>query len=208
MRWFTSDLHIGHTNIIPFCNRPFERDHVEHFAMGDALVQVPDVDAMNQALLNNYNSVVSPTDEVWFVGDIVMGTFSETIEFMRKFHGDKYQIPGNHCRNHKMYPKWRKWQAFYEDVGFTVLDSEVMTTVGDTEVKVCHFPYAGDSHGKDRYSGNRPTDEGHWLIHGHTHAPDKGDWEHRQIHVGVDGWDLAPVPESEIEKIINQNGTP
>lgn len=99
-----------------------------------------------------------------------------------------------------MFPKWARFQPAYEAVGFTVLDSQVTTTVGDTEVLVCHFPYTGDSHHDDRYSGLRPDDVGGWLIHGHTHSSERV--RDRQIHVGVDAWDLFPVPESEVEKII------
>lgn len=203
MRFWTSDLHINHANIIDFCGRPFYKDVIQNFALGDAAVTIPDVDAMNQALLDNYNSVVSPTDEVWFVGDVVMGRFETSIEFMRKFHGDKYLIPGNHDRCHRMIPKWRKWQPYYEEVGFTVLDSQVITQIGREPVKVCHFPYTGDSHHDDRYSGLRPDNTGEWLVHGHVHSTERFDAEQRTIHVGVDAWDLSPVPETELEKIVS-----
>lgn len=203
-RHWTSDLHIGHHNIIPFANRPFWKVDVVEMALGPAEVDNPDVDRMNQALLDNYNDRVRPTDEVWFIGDVVMGHFQTTIAFMHRFHGNKFLVPGNHDRCHKMFPKWAKFQPAYEAAGFTVLPSEVVTTVADKSVKVCHFPYwEPDHHGRpDRYSGNRPFDEGDWLIHGHTHRPEKVDRERRQIHVGVDAWDLCPVPESEIEKIL------
>ncbi len=204
MRWWTSDLHIGHANIIEFTGRPFWHEVPVPSAFGEGTTEVPDVDAMNNALLDNYNSVVSPTDEVWFVGDVVMGRFETSIEFMRQFHGDKYLIPGNHDRCHKMHAKWRKFQPAYEAAGFTVLDSQVMTTVGDWSVKVCHFPYTGDSHEGDRFSGLRPDQEGGWLIHGHTHSSDRVDYITRSIHVGVDAWDLMPIPESEIERIIKE----
>lgn len=205
-RFWTSDLHIGHLNIIPFCGRPFEKDVVEHFALGDATVQIPDVDAMNQAILDNYNSVVSPIDEVWFVGDVVMGTFSVNIEFMRRFHGRKFLVPGNHDRCHKMSPKWAKWQPSYEAVGFTVLPSQMMVDLAGEAVKVCHFPYTGDSQGEDRYSGLRPDDEGHWLIHGHTHSDQRVDREHRMLHVGVDAWDLTPVSDDQLISLMKEEG--
>lgn len=157
---------------------------------------------MNKTLRDNHNDLVRPTDEVWYVGDIVMGTFSTSIEFMRGFHGDKYLVPGNHDRCHKMYPKWREWQPHYEAVGFTVLDSQVITEVAGQTVKVCHFPYRFIHPSDDRYSGLRPDDEGDWLIHGHTHQKSKGDLATRSIHVGVDAWDFTPVPETTIEAII------
>jgi calcineurin-like phosphoesterase family protein len=204
MRWFTSDLHVGHLNIIPFCSRPFETTVIEHFALGDAEVTVPDVPGMNQALLDNYNDTVDPTDEVWFVGDVVMGTFKDNIEFMRRFHGNKFLVPGNHDRCHKMLPKWAKWQPFYEDVGFTVLNSQEIIELGGQSVKVCHFPYRGDSHHDDRFSGLRPDDEGDWLIHGHTHSSGQVDRAQRMLHVGVDAWDYRPVSDDQLISLMRE----
>src|SRR3990167_702056 len=201
-RFWTSDLHVGHENIIYFSSRPFEKDVIQKFALGDAAVTIADVAAMNQALLDNYNSMVSPTDEVWFVGDVVMGHFETNIKFMKRFHGDKYLIPGNHDRCHKMFPKWKRWQAFYEAAGIIVLDSQVMTTVANQSVKVCHFPYRFTHRSDDSYSGQRPDDEGDWLIHGHTHGTEKVDYATRMVHVGVDAWNYFPVSETEVEQII------
>ena len=47
-----SDLHLNHWNIVKYCNRPFF--HVEE---------------MNQALIDNWNSVVTDKDVVWVIGD-------------------------------------------------------------------------------------------------------------------------------------------
>ena len=50
--WFTSDLHLGHGNIIKYCNRPFK-----------------DIEHMNRALIDNWNSRVKLNDVVFHVGD-------------------------------------------------------------------------------------------------------------------------------------------
>ena len=50
--WFSSDQHFGHSNIIKFMLRPFA-----------------DVEEMDYALITNWNSVVSPEDSVYVVGD-------------------------------------------------------------------------------------------------------------------------------------------
>lgn len=64
-----------------------------------------------------------------------------------------------------------------------------------------HYPYAGDSQdGPDRYTERRPADEGGWLLHGHVHHQ----WRvnGRQINVGVDVWDFAPVSAETLLGII------
>ena len=73
--------------------------------------------------------------------------------------------------------------------------------IGATEVLLCHFPYYGDSHGKDRYTGNRPDDEGGWLICGHVH--DAWKYRDRMINIGVDVNDYMPVPELALWMHIN-----
>lgn len=189
-------------NIIDFCSRPFTKKAIEHFAMGDAEVTIPDVDAMNKALTDNWNDVVDDGDEVWVVGDFAMGRLQTTVPMAKNLKGKKFLVPGNHDACHKMHGKWRRFVPLYEDAGFTILDSEVTTDVGGTEVKVCHFPYILTFKGDVRFSGNRPADEGGYLIHGHTHSPDKQ--RGRQIHVGVDAWDYTPVSEDTIEKMIRE----
>ena len=51
--FFTSDFHVGHTNVIRFDGRPFK-----------------DVDEMNQSLIDNWNSVVGDEDVVFYLGDL------------------------------------------------------------------------------------------------------------------------------------------
>lgn len=52
MIWFTSDTHLGHSNIIPACERPFM-----------------DVERMNAAIIANINDRVSVRDTLYVLGD-------------------------------------------------------------------------------------------------------------------------------------------
>lgn len=197
MRYWTSDWHINHindkTNIIDLANRPF--------VSADAEGEWPDIDAMNEALIDNCNDLVGPDDELWLVGDAAMGKRSESVPYFKRLRcRNLFLVPGNHDHVHKMFPKWAKHVPLYEDAGFRIMDSQETVTIAGTEVLVCHFPYTGDSHGEDRYSGLRPADEGQWLIHGHVHSPVKV--YGRQIHVGVDAHDFAPVSDDWVAEII------
>ena len=51
--FFTSDLHLSHRNIIKYCKRPFI-----------------DENEMNEAIISRWNSIVSPKDIVYVVGDV------------------------------------------------------------------------------------------------------------------------------------------
>lgn len=205
MRFWTSDLHFGHENIIAYANRPFG-----------------DVVDMEEKLIENWNCMVSSSDEVWIVGDFAMGQLSETLPVVKRLNGRKVLIPGNHDRcwvgagasNHK------KWGAMY-DALFDIIDDfpKVTTTqLGPYTVQVCHFPRVelGSSlerHG-DIYSAYRPdpvTDRNAkminrlkrpWLIHGHTHQKVRIQPEYRQIHVGTDAWNYTPISEDTLIHLI------
>ncbi len=79
MKFFTSDLHLGHANIINYTGRPFK-----------------DVPHMNEVLINNFNAVVFPEDTTYFVGDIVMGPRKENLKLVSRLNGTKILILGNH----------------------------------------------------------------------------------------------------------------
>jgi hypothetical protein len=54
--WFTADFHLGHRNILRYCNRPFQ-------STGE----------MDEAILGNLNSRVGQSDVLYFLGDFCMG---------------------------------------------------------------------------------------------------------------------------------------
>jgi len=82
MIFFTADLHFGHGNIIQYCKRPFENEQ-----------------QMNKGLIKNWNSVVSPEDEVFILGDFSIKGKNHEGEFrhiLEKLNGIKHLILGNH----------------------------------------------------------------------------------------------------------------
>ena len=80
MIYFTSDLHLGHENVIRLCHRPFGS-----------------IEEMNETLIKNWNSKVKPTDTVYILGDI---TFKmpvlEANKIIKRLNGKKHLIKGNH----------------------------------------------------------------------------------------------------------------
>jgi len=72
----TSDLHLDHTNIISYCNRPFDN-----------------VREMNDVLINNWNRIIKPDDTVFFVGDM---SFKSSDKYIPILNGNIYFIWGNH----------------------------------------------------------------------------------------------------------------
>ena len=77
--FITSDLHLGHTNIIKYCDRPFAS-----------------ADEMNKALIEKWNNTVNSMDRVFFLGDFGLGSRDKIIEWGRSLNGRKIMVYGNH----------------------------------------------------------------------------------------------------------------
>jgi len=189
--WFTADLHLGHTNIIRYCNRPFT-----------------DVATMNDELIRRWNDVVAPTDTVWVLGDVALGPIDQTLGLIDRLAGRKLLVAGNHDRCWTGHGRRAQgWTERYCSAGFDqVHQGEVTLEVGGCNVTVCHFPYRGDSHDEDRYLEHRPADESGWLLHGHVH--DRWRQWGRMINVGVDVWAYRPVSAEAIGSLIAAGPVP
>ena len=103
-----------------------------------------------------------------------------------------------------MHRDAHRWQRTYLEV-FDSVQPFARHVIGPAEVLLSHFPYAGDHTEQDRHAQYRLRDEGRWLLHGHTHANNRHH-SPRQIHVGLDGWDLRPVDEAAILALITGRG--
>lgn len=77
--FFTSDTHWGHSNIIKFCNRPYES-----------------VEEMNEKLIENWNSVVPEDGIVFHLGDFAFGGYPLWKSVCERLNGKKHLIVGNH----------------------------------------------------------------------------------------------------------------
>ena len=168
-------------------------------------------------MVANWNSVVSPDDEAWILGDIALGPIMESLEYIGRLNGTKHMVWGNHDR---CFPGSKKsagmtpeeWVSVYKAAGFVWVGSWISILMPETMVNLSHFPYVGDSHDNDRWLEHRMKDEGMTsmsggitLLHGHTHSKKKISRSSRgtlQIHVGVDAWGFFPGSEEEILALI------
>jgi calcineurin-like phosphoesterase family protein len=187
--WLTSDLHLGHANIIRYCNRPFR-----------------DVAHMDGELVRRWTERVAPSDVVWVLGDVAMGSIGRSLERIAALPGEKHLVAGNHDRCWPGHgPKADRWVPRYRGAGFTEIVTDAEIDLGEGVVlPACHFPYVGDSHDEDRFTAWRPVDDGRWLLHGHVH--ERWTVEGRQINVGVDVWDFAPVEAATLRRLVTGAG--
>ncbi len=112
--WFISDLHLGHKNIIKYCNRPFES-----------------VEEMNKVLIENWNSIVDEDDIIYFLGDFCLGNYETFKNFAKMLNGHKRFIMGNHDHFSKKQIK---------AAGFELVEKELLLKIDDLNLHLFHYP--------------------------------------------------------------------
>ena len=159
--FFTSDSHFGHDNIIRHCKRPFQ-----------------DGAQMDRALMNAWDSVVSPGDVVYHLGDFSLRP-AETIQgLLKKLHGTKHLIVGNH--------DWTTGMEGSRLQGWASMREMAKISVDGQSVFLCHYPMR-------EWPGMW---QGTVHLYGHVHGnlqPMPGSME-----VSADVWGGKPVQMAEI----------
>jgi calcineurin-like phosphoesterase family protein len=190
--FFSSDHHFGHKNILKYQpNRIYS-----------------DVEEMNLDMVAKWNSVVKPTDTVYYLGD-----FSLSVPDMQKWtpllNGHKILIPGNHdgCFKNKPQVNQLYIDAGWEWIahGFADMDLSYSFDPGVhlefAKIRMCHFPPVRQPH-RPKYEKYIPELNGNkdpeleLRLYGHTHSTDRVtmiEGKTVSIHVGVDAWGLKPV---------------
>lgn len=188
MLFICSDEHYNHANILKFCPTRLYKDVAE----------------MNQALINNHNSVVSPNDEVIHLGDFSMKP-DVVKNILSQLNGTHILIPGNHDRCHPCHKKNKKAIQEYLDYGFKeIIVEQSINIEGLGMVKFNHLPYIDPGWDDIRYSQFKPKPTGEkYLFHGHVH----NSWKTKgnMINLGVDVWDYKPVALDYLIQYIKDN---
>ena len=155
-----ADPHFGHESIIRLCNRPFA-----------------DVDEMNRAMRDNWNSVVKPSDDVIVLGDFAHHMTTEKLRALfDSLRGRKHLIIGNHDDQHTLE---MPWSTPPRDVAYMSIDS--------TRVVLCHYAWR-------TWPGIR---KGALMLYGHNHGRLPGNQQSADI--GVDVMGFAPVRLSQVK---------
>jgi len=183
---FTSDMHLFHPLVTRL--RGFGEDIAEH----------------NNQLIKRWHSVVKPDDTVWVLGDLTCTSKKNVVDdalgIIDRLPGTKHFIWGNHDAGHPMHKQAWKEQGKFLEV-FASAQAFAKISVQGKPVLLSHFPYKFDHTNDARYTQWRLPDEGVTLLHGHTHASEKVT-SSRELHVGLDSWDLTPVSFKTVEDFV------
>ena len=163
-----SDPHFGHSNIIKFCDRPYQ-----------------DMSEMISDFVHKYNETVPKGAFTLWLGDCFFGAPAWGKAILDSLNGRKALIRGNHDRSVSRANR----------LGFECVLDELVFTHEGIRFRCCHYPHLGIGSNRFIHLRSLPK-KGEVLLHGHTHSPEKTG--KNSIHVGVDAWGYRPVAWYEV----------
>ena len=174
--FFCSDTHFGHANIIKYCNRPWNHGKDSN---GEVIATEEDVLAMDNAMIERWNSVVGKDDIVWHLGDFALGGKAVAERVFPQLNGKINLVMGNHDH-------WKV--SWYYDLGFhRVYDRPVII---NGFVILSHAPL-------QFLNSNCPF----YNISGHIHdSPAYQTWSKVGCCVCVERHDYTPVSWKTIKQ--------
>jgi calcineurin-like phosphoesterase family protein len=189
--FFSSDQHWGHGNIVKYCKRlqfcsEAEKEAIlkldaitdkqeKHQAQRELRISPETVDRMNEAMINNWNALVSPQDTVYLLGDLCFPK-QDWQKWLDRLHGNIFWLRGNHDAK----ISGRNYPSFME------------INIEGQEITLCHYSmrvWKNSCHGA-------------WCLFGHSHntLPPYG----LSMDVGVDCNDFKPFSFEEIKTIMTE----
>jgi calcineurin-like phosphoesterase family protein len=160
-----SDLHMGHANIIRYCARPF------FFS---------DFREMDHVLIKNWNYTISPSNRVYYLGDLRYGRTAASAGYYRnKLRGRISFIQGNH------------------DIREQETAPVIVLEHGGFRFCLVHDP------------SDAPKSFDGWVIHGHHHNNNLRwypfiNFELRRINVSAEVLGYVPVNLNNICNLIRE----
>ena len=172
--FFTSDLHIGHDKDFIYEPRGFNN-----------------VTEMDDAIIKNFNEVLSYEDTLYILGDIAMGGESMKSEWNRVLYSIPcehiYYIIGNHDTDNKC--DYYELMFHFEPLGY----ADMIKYDKKTGLYLSHYPTKTDNFDDEK--------KGHRIINlfGHTHSKDKFYNNNRYMYnVALDAHNCYPVEINQI----------
>lgn len=159
--FFWSDTHFDHPMISEL--RGFGRDNVADH---------------DRWIVNQWNSVVSPRDTIWLLGDFSFARKEENPTLFNALNGRKHLIRGNHDPAH------------VANLGWESVSDLKRISVNGQKIVLCHYPMLTWQN----------AHHGTWHLHGHSHGNLRAA-ESTRLDVGVDSF-RHPISFEQVAEIM------
>jgi calcineurin-like phosphoesterase family protein len=169
--FFTSDLHLGHANVIKYCRRPFKH-----------------ATEMDEAIIARWNERIPSDGLVYVIGDVALTDTDRSVSYLQRMNGTKFLIQGNHDWRSLEDPNYVAcfaWvKPFFE---LRIYDSDAPK--GVQNITLCH--YALRTWNKAHH--------GSWSLYGHSHGTMPELPNSKSFDVGVDTHGFYPWTYTEVK---------
>ena len=167
MIWISSDFHFGHNK--PFLYKP----------RGFGSIQEHD-----ETIIKNWNELVKPEDDVYVLGDLVLGDTWHGLECLKQLKGHIHIVHGNHDSDNRI-EKYLRLSNVVEYCGFATIIKQ-----GKQRFYLSHYPTITSN-----CDSNKPLTARVINLCGHSHTKDVfADWDKGLIyHCELDAHDNRPV---------------
>ena len=167
--WVTSDWHLGHNREFIWKARGFIS-----------------VDDMNQTILAAHNRIVQPNEDVYVLGDLMLGDSEQNIKWIEQMHGRLHIVRGNHDTD-------RRWEMYKKLPNVVECQNAIYLKYKGYHFYMSHYP---------SLTGNLEKESLKQMtlnLYGHTHQ-NTNFFEDRpyMYHVGVDSHHCLPVNLADI----------
>lgn len=181
--WFTSDLHLGHKNVLEFQGRPFES-----------------IEEMNGALITAINRNAKANDILYILGDVAYrneGGFTAAANMISTLRCKKIRLVlGNHDADYAK--QWARSGLFESVTRFEEFNARGFGY--QANLTLCHYPLL--QWNRSRHNGKKDSIPS-IMVHGHVHGGYEGNVRNASEGVfrfdcGVDANGYAPVHIKDI----------
>lgn len=168
--FIVSDLHLGHSKDFIYGARGFET-----------------VEEMNDEIIRRWNSVVGEEDDVFVLGDLVMGSL-ENVQLLEELNGRIHIVRGNHDVD-------SRWDFYQELPNVVEVANSFYFSYDGYKFYLSHYPTI-----TTRADTGKPLKKCLVNLCGHTHTKDPfEDWGIGMIyHCELDAHDCAPIRLEDI----------
>lgn len=146
MIYLTSDLHLNHDREFIYKPRGFD-------SIWD----------MNRALIENYNDIVSYGDDVYILGDLMLGgpdRMKDGLNLLSQLKGNIHIVRGNHDTDNR-------WEAYQNLHNVVEIDNAIYLKYKGFHFYMSHFPTFTSNNDYDKPLKARTLN-----LCGHTHTQD------------------------------------
>lgn len=174
--YLTSDCHFGHDRDFIWGPRGFSS-----------------LEEHDRTIVENWNSIVTPQDTVYILGDLMLGTNHEYgLNCLKALQGEKYFIAGNHDTLRR--------QEEYQEIRLAGLGLAHILNAEGYRFYLCHYKTE-----TSRIDNMAPLKNHLINLHGHTHSKAKFESDNPfQYNVALDCHNNYPVPLGVVINDINQ----